>query len=138
MEIKNRETLFTKIIKREIPANIIYEDENTIAFLDINPFEKGHTLVVPKIPYETIMEMPEKDYLELQKIVLKIAKHFEKILNCGINIWQNNKKISGQDINHVHFHIVPRREKKKCYKLENSDKYLKNEIDNYTMRLKLR
>jgi len=133
----NRETLFTKIVKREIPSSIIYEDKNHLAFLSIEPFEKGHTLVIPKLPYETIMEMPEKEYLELQKVVLKIAKHFEEELNCGINIWQNNKEISGQEIMHVHFHIVPRLEKKSTYKLENSSKYLKNEMENYSMKLKI-
>jgi histidine triad (HIT) family protein len=73
-------SIFTKIIQREIPATIIYEDENHIAFLDIQPFEKGHTLVVPKTEYETIMDMPEDVYLDLQKVVLKIAKHYEVIL----------------------------------------------------------
>jgi len=129
-------TIFTKIINREIPASIIYEDENTIAFLDIMPFEKGHTLVIPKKEYETIMEMPEKEYLELQKIILKIAKHLEKELNCGINIWQNNKEISGQEVPHVHFHVVPRKEKKEAYNLKNRVKYLKNEIFNWEKRLK--
>ncbi len=130
-------TLFTKIINREIPANIVYEDKNHIAFLDISPFEKGHTLVVPKKEYETIMEMPEDEYLELQKIVLKIAKHYEKELNCGINIWQNNKEIAGQEIPHVHFHVVPRLEKKSYYKSGNATKYLANEAKNYAQRLKL-
>ena len=81
-----KETLFTKIIKREIPASIIYEDENTLAILDINPFEKGHTLVIPKKPYETIMQMPEKEFLELMKIVKKIADHYEKTLDCGTGV----------------------------------------------------
>lgn len=130
-------SIFTKIINKEIPSSIIYEDENHLAFLDINPFEKGHTLVIPKKEYKTILEMPENEYLELQKIVLKIAKHLEKKLNCGINIWQNNKEISGQEVSHVHFHIIPRKEKKKAYHLENQDKYLKNEILNWEKRLRL-
>ncbi len=132
-----KETIFTKIVKREIPSNIIYEDENHLAFLDISPFEKGHTLVIPKFPSETIFEMPENEFLELMKVVRKIAIHYEKILDCGINIWQNNKEVSGQEINHIHFHIVPRKTKKSTYCLENSEKYLKNEIENYTKRLKL-
>jgi len=133
-----KETLFTKIIKREIPASIIYEDENTLAILDINPFEKGHTLVIPKKPYETIMQMPEKEFLELMKIVKKIADHYEKTLDCGINIWQNNKSISGQEIMHVHFHIIPRRVEKSCYKLENSEKYLENEKETYLNKLRVK
>ena len=121
------ETLFTKIAKREIPSSIIYEDEDHFAFLDIKPFEKGHTLVIPRKPYKTIMEMPENEYLELQKVVLKLAKHFEKTLKCGINIWQNNKHIAGQEVPHVHFHVVPRRDCKKAYHLSNTVSYLKNE-----------
>ena len=101
-------SIFSKIISREIPANIIYEDENHIAFLDIHPFEKWHTLVVPKHEYKTIFDMNEDAYLELQKIVLKIAKHYEKVLSCGMNILQNNKEIAGQTVPHVHFHIIPR------------------------------
>jgi histidine triad (HIT) family protein len=131
------ETVFTKIITRELPASIIYEDDFCIAFLDITPFEKGHTLVVPKHPYETIMEMPEEEYLRLQKIVLKIAKHYEKTLHCGINIWQNNKKIAGQEVPHVHFHVVPRREVKKTYYRNNDETYLPNEMENYRKKLSL-
>ena len=104
----SKETLFTKIIKREIPAHIVYEDVHTLAFLDIMPVEKGHTLVVPKKVYETIMEMPETEYLHLQSVVLKLAKHLEKKLKCGLNIWVNNKAIAGQEIPHVHVHLVPR------------------------------
>ena len=136
-DIDSRETLFTKITKREIPSNIIYEDEKHLAFLDIvAPFEKGHTLIIPKKPYKTIMEMPEDEYCELQKVVLKLAKHFEKILNCGINICQNNKKIAGQEIFHTHFHLIPRRETKKLYDKSNQLAYLENEAESYVGQLR--
>ena len=130
------ETIFTKIIKREIPANIVYEDENHIAFLDIMPFEKGHTLVVPKKPFETIHDMSEFEFLELMKVVKKIAAHIAKELNCGINLWQNNGKISGQEIPHVHVHVVPRREAIDAY-VKTGEKYLGNEAKNYTDKLRL-
>ncbi len=132
-----KETIFTKIINREIPAHIIYEDKDHIAFLDISPFEKGHTLVIPKKAYETIFEMPEKEFLELMKIVKKVADHYHKVLKCGINIWQNNKKIANQDVPHVHFHVIPRRHIKEAYSLHKRENYLGNEANNYTMRLKL-
>lgn len=131
-------SIFTKIINKEIPASIIYEDENHIAFLDIAPFEKGHTLVVPKKEYITIMDMPEEDYLELNKIVLKIAKEFETKFDCGVNIIQNNKKIAHQEIMHVHFHIIPRTVTKSLYNLENKDHYENNdEIERYRTKLTL-
>jgi len=105
-------SIFTKIIGREIPGSIIYEDAHHIGFLDINPLEQGHTLVVPKAEYETIFDMPENEFLELQRVVLKIAKHLEKTLSCWVNIIQNNKAIAGQEVMHVHFHVIPRRQKK--------------------------
>lgn len=132
------ESIFSKIVNKKVPAKIIYEDENHLAFLDIAPFEKGHILVIPKKEYITIMEMPENEFLDLMKVVLKIAKHLEKKLNCGINILQNNKSISGQEVMHVHFHVIPRLENKKLYKTENGTKYLNGEIDNYYNSLKLK
>ncbi|MCH8519013.1 HIT family protein [Candidatus Gracilibacteria bacterium] len=130
-------SIFTQIIERKIPASIVYEDNSHIAFLDIYPFEKGHTLVVPKKEYETIMDMPEDEYLELQKIVLQIAKHYEKILGCGINVVQNNKAIAGQSVFHVHFHIIPRLDNSKPVFFESSEKYGENEVDIYREKLSL-
>ena len=128
-------SLFTKIIKREIPASIVYEDEDHIAFLDIHPFEKWHTLVVPKKEYETIFDMPENEYLELQKIVFKIAKHYEKLLCCGINIVQNNKAISWQSVFHVHFHIIPRLKDTGFVFFENYETYSEWEMEIYRKKL---
>lgn len=128
-------TIFSKIITGEIPCSKIYEDENHLAFLDISPFEKGHTLVIPKKEYVTIMDMPEDEYLELQKIVLKVAKHLEKVMNCGINIWQDNKPISGQEVMHVHVHVIPRLISKKTYMIDNSVKYLEGEAGEFQNKL---
>ena len=107
--------IFEKIIDREIPAEIIYEDERVISFLDIEPIEPGHLLVVPKKRYKYVWEMPEEDFLYLQKIILLISKKIEKELSCGLNIIQNNKKVAGQEIFHVHFHLIPRKIEKKYY-----------------------
>lgn len=132
----NLSDLFEKIIKKEIPSDIIYEDENTIAILDINPFEKGHTLVIPKIKYETILQMPENDFLNLQKSVLKVSKHISKVLNCDISISQNNGKMANQVVPHVHFHIIPRLENKSFYYVGNHSKYeSKDELKEYKDKL---
>ena len=133
----SEETIFTKIINREIPAHIVYEDDDHLAFLDISPFEKGHTLVIPKKHYTTIMEMPEDAFLSLMSVVYRLAKHFEDQLDCGINIWQNNKEIAHQEVGHVHFHLIPRREKKKTYCLENRDSYEEGEDKQYADMLRL-
>ena len=119
-------TIFEKIIDREIPADIIYEDEKHLAFLDIQPFEKGHILVIPKKAFETIFEMPEENFLELQKVVFKLAQKIHKEIGGGLNILQNNLEIAGQVVPHVHFHLIPRKEKKKLY-CEEKEEYIEEE-----------
>ncbi|MFP4401743.1 MAG: HIT family protein [Candidatus Nanoarchaeia archaeon] len=130
-------SIFTKIINKEIPSAIIYEDEEYIAFLDIAPMERGHTLVVPKKEFETIFDMSEKEFLELQRVVFKIATHIQSTLNCGINICQNNYKIAGQDVPHVHFHIIPRREEKTIYNKDAHIQYEDGEMEEFKNRLEL-
>jgi len=96
-------SLFTKIINREIPADIIYEDENYLAFLDIEPIQPGHVLVVPKKEIDYLFDMPEKDYLDYFKKVKEIAQIMKEKINC--------KRIciivEGYSISHVHTHLVP-------------------------------
>ncbi len=104
----NEKTIFEKIIDREIPSYIIYEDDENIAFLNAFPFELGHVLVVPKKPYKTIFEMPELSFLQLQKVLLKVAKKIQDVTGKDIAIMQRNGKDAGQEVSHVHFHIVPR------------------------------
>lgn len=130
-------SIFTQIIKREIPATIIYEDQNHIAFFDIQPFEHWHTLVVPKKEYPTIMDMPEDEYLALQKVVYRISKHYAKVLDCGINILQNNKSVAEQSVFHVHFHIIPRREDWMTLFSWKSTTYLNNEAAELQSILKI-
>ncbi len=136
-EESREKTLFEKIIDREIPATILYEDENTISFLDISPFEKGHLLIVPKKPYEFVWEMPEDEFLTLQEVVLKMSKHVKESLNCGLNIHQNNGVIASQVVPHVHFHLVPRIEDKPVYAPGKTDYDSEEEKQKYADMLKL-
>lgn len=101
--------IFCKIIKGEIPCTKIYEDDNTLAFLDINPATPrgGHTLILLKKHYELITDVPEKELEYLLKIIKKISRALLKY-GEGLNIIQNNKKVSGQIIPHLHFHLIPR------------------------------
>ena len=102
-------TIFTKIIKREIPANIIYEDDLVIAFLDISQATLGHTLVVTKREYENIFELDDKISAHLYKVVVKLSKAINKALKpSGLNILNNNGSIAGQSDFHYHIHIIPR------------------------------
>ncbi len=87
---------FCKIVKAELPASRIYEDNKVLAFLDIRPLNKGHTLVIPKKYYETIYDIPDKEIGHLYKIVKKIAVALKKSVNaCGITISQHNEIAAG-------------------------------------------
>ena len=101
--------LFCKIIKKEIPAEIVYEDEWNLAILDINPRAPGHTMVIPKVHSQTILDLPEKDLGLLFEAVKKVSLLIKKSLQPeGFTIGINHGKISGQVIDHLHVHIVPR------------------------------
>ena len=101
--------IFCKIVNGEIPSYKVYEDQDILAFLDIQPLTKGHCLVVPKKHYQDIFDIDEGD---LKKVIVG-AKHIsEKIKNTlktdGIRISQSNGKAAGQDIMHFHLHVIPR------------------------------
>lgn len=103
------ECIFCKIIKGKIPCSKVYEDEHAIAFLDIAPASKGHTLVVPKEHYEIINDAPNNVLEKTIDVVKKIGNALLKE-NDGFNVMQNNKKASGQLVPHIHFHVIPRNE----------------------------
>ena len=101
--------LFCKIIKKEIPAEIIYEDDKTAAILDINPRSPGHTMVLSKIHRQTILDLPEKEIEPLFGAVKKVTQLIKNSLKPeGFTIGINHGKISGQVIDHLHIHIIPR------------------------------
>lgn len=126
--------IFCKIIKGEIPCTKVYEDKNTIAFLDINPVNPGHTLVVPKAHYETIEETPEKTLSEAIAVVKKIIIAIDQ-LNEGSNVGVNNKSAAGQLVPHVHFHVIPRN-KGDGLKHWGSRKYEKDEAEAVAEQIK--
>lgn len=104
-----QECVFCKIIKGQIPAYKIYENDKTLAFLDISPLTRGHTLVIPKKHAKDIFEIAPEDLEEVIKTVKKIAGLLRKTLDCqGINLFQANQPIAGQTVFHLHFHVVPR------------------------------
>ena len=110
--------LFCKIVNKEIPSKIIFENSSNLAFLDIFPISKGHIIVIPKNHYKNIEEIPNNELMELFKTVKKIAILIHKRLKIdGYNILQNNFKAAGQEINHIHVHIIPRNDKDDKFKL---------------------
>ena len=95
-------SIFTQIIKGEIPCYKIYEDDKTFAFLYIHPETKGHTLVVPKLEVDKIYELPDEDYQALMANVKKLSKHLEDKLGQR-TLW----KVVGTDVPHAHVHLEP-------------------------------
>ena len=103
------ETIFTKIVDRKIPANIVYEDDLVIAFLDITQTTQGHTLVVTKSPYKDILEVPKSLFQHLFGVVQKLSKAIQIAFEPkGINLLNNNGATAGQTVFHYHVHIIPR------------------------------
>ena len=98
-------SIFSKIIAGEIPCYKIYEDEKTLAFLDIHPETVGHVLVIPKLEIDKIYDLPEEDYLALMKTVKRISKYMEEALGRRI-FW----KVIGTDVPHAHVHLTPQDE----------------------------
>lgn len=101
--------LFCKIVAGKIPATKVYEDSRHLAFLDIYPANKGHTLVIPKKHYAHFSEIHNKEVGEYIEFVQKIAAAVKKGLSAdGVNVFLNEGVAAGQIIMHVHFHILPR------------------------------
>lgn len=103
--------LFCKIVAGEIPCYKVYEDEHVLAFLDIHPCSKGHTVVIPKEHAETIWNMSIEDFEKVSGGLRSAAGRIEARLKPpAMNIGLNNGKIAGQAVPHVHWHIIPRYE----------------------------
>ena len=101
--------VFCAIAAGEIPCFKVYEDESVLAYLDINPFAKGHTLVIPKAHAADLQDIDDAALADLVVHVKRIAAHVKEALGCdGYNIMQNNGAAAGQTVRHIHFHIVPR------------------------------
>jgi len=105
----SEDCIFCKIIAGKIPSAKVYESEKILAFLDIGPVNKGHTLVVPKTHYETVMDTPDRELVELALAVKNISAALHTALKAdGISVSQSNHRAAGQLVPHVHFHLIPR------------------------------
>ncbi len=106
--------IFCKIVRKQAPSSIIYEDETVMVFLDIRPLNMGHTLVIPKAHYVDIFDIPETLLSQVHRVSKQISFAIKKATNAdGISIIQQNGKAAGQDIFHLHVHVVPRFEGQK-------------------------
>jgi histidine triad (HIT) family protein len=101
--------IFCRIVAGELPCAKVYEDEDSLAFMDIGPVVKGHTLVVPKKHFDPITATPPAVLQQVILVVQRIARAQVAGLGAaGINVTQANGKLAGQIIPHIHFHVIPR------------------------------
>lgn len=104
-----KETLFTKICAGQIPSTKLYEDDVCFVIMDINPVVKGHSLVISKVPYKNVAECPENILSHMICVAKKLESTMRSVLKCdGSNILINNDPASGQEVPHIHIHVIPR------------------------------
>jgi histidine triad (HIT) family protein len=103
------ETVFSKILRGEIPSHKVYEDEHVLAFLDVNPLSRGHTLVIPKDPVETLDQLSDEAAAAIGRVLPRIARAVLAATGAtAFNVLQNNGALAHQAVRHVHFHIIPK------------------------------
>lgn len=103
------ETLFTRIIRGEIPSHRVYEDELVYAFLDIGPLSEGHTLLIPKEPAATLDQLSDVAAAALGRVLPRLCRAVCAATGCSAyNVLQNNGALAHQVVPHVHFHIIPK------------------------------
>lgn len=101
--------IFCKIVGKEIPATIVHEEDDVLVFMDIRPIIKGHALVVSKKHYDPVTETPDDILTKLHLMAKRIAQAQMNALGAdGVNIMQNNGAASGQEVPHIHVHVIPR------------------------------
>jgi histidine triad (HIT) family protein len=112
--MNNGSCVFCRIAQKQVPASIVYEDEKVMAFLDIRPLNEGHALVISKEHYENIFDIPRELIEYVHGVTKRIALAVEETTKAdGISIIQQNGKAAGQEIFHLHIHVIPRYEGQK-------------------------
>lgn len=103
------DTIFSKIIAGEIPCHRVYEDDKVLAFLDINPLSKGHTLIIPKEPVVMLDQLADESAAAIGRVLPRIARAILRATGAiAYNVLQNNGVGAHQAVMHVHFHIIPK------------------------------
>lgn len=103
--------IFAKIIRGELPAQKVYEDDKALAFLDIMPRAPGHTLVIPKAPARNLLDVKADDLAHVMRVAQKIAHAGMKAFEAqGVTVQQFNESAGGQVVFHLHVHVIPRKE----------------------------
>ena len=103
--------IFCKIIAKEIPGHVLYEDDDVLVFLDISQTTKGHTLIIPKVHRQDVFDMKPEEMERVFAVVPKIAQALKATFECsGLNLINNNGASAGQTVFHYHVHLIPRYE----------------------------
>lgn len=101
--------IFCKIVKRQVPSNVVFENDNVLAFLDIRPVNEGHTLIIPKAHYRDIFDIPGELLGEVYRVTKEVAVAVKNTVKAdGFSIFQQNGRAANQDIFHLHIHVIPR------------------------------
>ncbi|MBN2457994.1 HIT family protein [Candidatus Woesearchaeota archaeon] len=127
--------IFCKIIKGDIPCSKVYEDEDFLAFLDIGPVNKGHTLIIPKEHHETLLDTPDYIMERIGPIIRKVAAAVKSVTGAdGLNVMQSNNASAGQIVPHLHFHLIPRFQKD-GFKHWPQGQYKEGEMEEYRTKI---
>jgi histidine triad (HIT) family protein len=103
------DTIFTKILNGELPCHRLYEDDRVLAFLDISPLSRGHTLVIPKEPAETLDALSDESAAAIGRALPRLCRAVVRATGCrDYNVLENNGRAAHQAVLHVHFHIIPK------------------------------
>lgn len=103
------ETVFSKILRGEIPCHKVYEDDHVLAFLDVGPLSRGHTLVIPKEAVATLDALSDESAAALGRVLPRLCRAVMKASGAAAyNVLQNNGTLAHQAVFHVHFHIIPK------------------------------
>lgn len=131
------DSIFTQIIKKKTPSWPVYEDEHTLAILDIHPVNKGHVLVFPKKQFRNIYDIPKEEFTHLMLAVKCIAEGIKKATKCdGINVVMNNEPAAGQMItDHFHVHVIPRVIGDGFHEWHGIGTYNEGEMDDFAKRI---
>jgi len=103
------ETIFSKILRDEIPCHKVYEDDLVLAFLDISPLTRGHVLVIPKEPAETLDKLSDESAAAIGRVLPRLCRAVKRVTGVeAFNVLENNGPLAHQAVFHVHFHIIPK------------------------------
>ena len=129
--------IFCKIARKQASSSILYEDKTVIAFLDIRPLYLGHSLVIPKAHYVDIFDVPETELCNIHLVSKLISPAIKKATVAdGISIIQQNGKSAGQDIFHLHVHVVPRFEGQRMPNFNDLKPVERNKLDEMAKKIK--